>query len=175
MAQITINVIVGNPRPQSRTSKIAGEVGRQLAALVEGEGASVSMQIIEVAELGSYLFEWKNAAVQEAIAQVSHANILVVASPTYKATYTGLLKCFLDLFPAGGLDGTVAIPVMVGAAPDHSLAVEIFLRPLLIELGASCPTKGLYVLDSEIERSHDVVEKWIRQSQQSFKQAVRLV
>ena len=87
----------------------------------------------------------------------------MVASPTYKATYTGLLKLFLDRFAGGtGLRG-VAVPLMLGAGPDHALAPELHLRPLLVELGASVPTASLYVLD----REHDQPESydaWLAQS-----------
>ncbi|TDD63979.1 hypothetical protein E1262_29575 [Jiangella aurantiaca] len=40
----------------------------------------------------------------------------LLATPTYKARYTGLLKAFLDRLPGGALRGTVAVPVTVAAA-----------------------------------------------------------
>ena len=49
--------------------------------------------------------------------QVSSADLLVVAQPTYKATYTGLLKLFLDQLPGDGLRGVTAVPLMLGAGP----------------------------------------------------------
>jgi FMN reductase len=69
-----------------------------------------------------------------------------VASPTYKATYPGLLKSFLDWFSTTGLAGVTVVPVMVGAAAQHALAVKTHLRPLLVELGATVPTRGLRAL-----------------------------
>ena len=55
------------------------------------------------------------------------------------------------------LVGRVAIPIMVGAAPIHTLAVDAYLRPLLIEIGASCPTRGLFVLESQLSELEAVV------------------
>ena len=46
----------------------------------------------------------------------------MVASPTYKASYTGLLKSFLDWFGTTDLDGVTVVPVMVGAGLQHALA-----------------------------------------------------
>ena len=63
---------------------------------------------------------------------------MVVASPTYKATYTGLLKSFLDRYGNNALAATTCVPLMTGAAPIHALAPEAYLRPLLVELGAAC-------------------------------------
>jgi FMN reductase len=75
----------------------------------------------------------------------------VVASPTYKGTYTGVLKLFLDRFAGGtGLSG-LAVPMLVGAAPHHHLAAELTLRPVLTEIGATVPGRGLFVID----RQHD--------------------
>jgi len=69
--------------------------------------------------------------------------MLVVASPTYKATYTGLLELFLDGYGPAPLAGVEAVPLMVGAAPHHALAVDVHLTPLLLELGASVPAAAL--------------------------------
>jgi FMN reductase len=74
---------------------------------------------------------------------------VVVASPTYKGAYTGLLKLFLDRFAGQtGLTG-LAVPLMLGGSPAHSLAPELMLRPVLTELGATVPGRGLFVVDSQ--------------------------
>ena len=57
-------------------------------------------------------------------AEVAAADVVVVASPTYKAAYTGMLKAFLDRYGNNGLAGTVAVPVMTGGWAGHSLAVD---------------------------------------------------
>ena len=84
-----------------------------------------------------------------------------VEPPTYKATYTGLLKAFLDWFSQTGLSGVIAVPVMVGAGAQHALAVEVHLRPLLVEIGASVPTRGLYVTEDRLEDLPAVTGEWL--------------
>ncbi|NUS50879.1 MAG: NADPH-dependent oxidoreductase, partial [Nocardioidaceae bacterium] len=94
---------------------------------------------------------------------VGAADLVVVASPTYKASYTGLLKLFLDRFAGGtGLRG-LAVPLMLGAAPRHALAGEVHLRPLLAELGAAVPTPALFVLDHEHDRA-EAYDAWLTRS-----------
>ena len=74
--------------------------------------------------------------------------VLHQISPTFKATYTGLLKLFLDRFAGQtGLRGVVAIPLMLGAGERHALAVETHFKPVLVELGATCPASGLFLND----------------------------
>lgn len=136
-----VAVVVGNPKPASRTRQAAILVAEALAGSPPGA-------VIDVVELGAGLLGWGDPAVAAAVEQVRQADVAVVASPTFKATYTGVLKLFLDQVPTGGLAGVVAVPVMLGGGPGHALAPELLLKPVLVELGATCPTKGLYLLDS---------------------------
>jgi FMN reductase len=78
---------------------------------------------------------------------------VIFASPTFKGTYTGLLKLFLDRVGTGALVGKPAVAFMVGATLRHSLAPEVFLKPVLVELGASCPAPGLFLLEAEYQGS----------------------
>ena len=64
------------------------------------------------------------------------AGLVVLATPTYKASYSGLLKLFLDTFPAGSLSETVVVPLTVAGGPAHRHLADIQLRPVLSELGA---------------------------------------
>ena len=89
---------------------------------------------------------------QEAVDGIRSCALVVVASPTYKASYTGLLKSFLDWFSTTSLQGVTVVPVMTGAGAHHALAVEVHLRPVLVELGATLPTRGLYVTEARAAR-----------------------
>ncbi|MBZ5734415.1 NAD(P)H-dependent oxidoreductase [Nocardioides sp. TRM66260-LWL] len=138
----SVAVVVGNPSPGSRTLAAATWLADQLAP-----GADDRL-ILDLAPLGPSLLAWDDAAVAQAVATVGEADLVVVASPTYKGTYTGLLKLFLDHVPGGtGIRG-VAVPFMLCASPAHAHAAELLLRPVLTEFGASVPVRGLSVLDT---------------------------
>lgn len=135
-------VVVGNPKAASRTLSAATHVARELA------GAEPDL-VVDLATLGPAVLDWSSAEVTELVTQVGGADLVVVASPTYKGTYTGLLKVFLDRFAGGtGLRG-LAVPLLLGAGPGHALAPELTLRPVLTELGATVPGRGLFVVDSQ--------------------------
>jgi len=53
---------------------------------------------------------------------------------------------------------------MVGAAPQHALAVEVHLRPVLVELGATLPTRGLYVMESQLADLDAIVAAWVEEA-----------
>ncbi|WP_430784644.1 NADPH-dependent FMN reductase [Actinoplanes sp. G11-F43] len=147
-----IAIVVGNPKPRSRTREVAEAV----AAVLPGE----VVETVDLADHAGRLFTWGDPVLDELTAKVAGCDLLVVASPTYKATYTGMLKAFLDRYPTDGLAGVVAVPVMTGGAPDHALAVETHLRPLLVELGASVPTRGLYVVMSRMAELSGITAAW---------------
>jgi FMN reductase len=152
---VSVAVVVGNPKPRSRTFQAAHIIAERLA----GRPADLS---IDLTDLGPALLDWADQGVAELVAAVQSADLVVVASPTYKATYTGLLKLFLDRFGAGSMTGT-AIPVMLGGHWKHALAPELLLKPVLVEIGATCPTAGLFLLDSEFD-SGDTLESWLQRA-----------
>lgn len=160
-------VVVGNPKAGSRTLTVAAEVMSQLTACPGDncrsdncpEGGSAPL-VVDLAAYAGSMFDWSDATLQGLTAEVAGCRLLVAASPTYKATYTGLLKAFFDRYGNDGLRGVVAVPVMVGAAPVHALAPEAYLRPLLVELGATVPARALYVVESDLARLPEVVAKW---------------
>lgn len=139
-----ITVVVGNPKPRSRTWDAAHRVA-------EGLGTPAA-DAVDVVDLGPGLLGWGDPAVRAAVERVAASDVVVVASPTYKATYTGLLKLFLDQIATGdGLEGVVAVPLQLGAGPAHALAPELHLKPVLVELGATVPAPALYLLDSAVQ------------------------
>ncbi|WP_372635364.1 NADPH-dependent FMN reductase [Cohnella sp.] len=164
-----ITAIVGNPRSRSKSFGVAEEIVRQLVARLGGEA---DVEIVDLADYAPALLEWGNAGVAKVVQRVCESDIAVFVSPTFKATFTGLLKLFVDQLPMEALSGVAAIPVMVGAAPQHSLAVEAYLRPLLVEVGAVCPTRGLYVIDSQIDRLPETVSGWYETSSAALRGVV---
>jgi len=155
-----IAVVVGNPKIGSRTLRVALAVAG--AFQETGPEDAPDPLVVDLAALGPELFDFDSAAVTAALDAVAHSDLLVVASPTYKATYTGLLKSFFDRYNSDALAGTVSVPVMTGAAPIHALAPEVHLRPLLVELGSCTPTRGLFVTEQQFDDLDAVVGSWAR-------------
>lgn len=162
---MTTAVVVGNPKPASRTLEAAVAVATRLT------GGPPDL-VLDVVTFGAGLLGYGDPDVTRAVEQVQAASVLVVASPTYKASFTGVLKCFLDQFPGGSLAGVTVFPMMLGGAWQHALAPEAFLKPVLAELGASCPVKGLYLLDSEYQDPPGL-EDWLATARPHLPAAAR--
>lgn len=142
MSWRSVAVVVGNPKPRSRTYQASHLVAERLA----GRPADLS---IDLADVGEALLDWSDSSVTDLVTAIAASDLAVFASPTYKASYTGLLKLFIDRIGGGALAGVTAIPLMLGGHWQHALAPELLLKPVLVEVGATCPTAGLFLLETE--------------------------
>jgi FMN reductase len=161
-----IAVVTGNPKPASRTHGVALAVAGTLSAALAGPGAPVTPGapgahlVVDLSEHAPSLFDSSATELSRLTAEVAAADVVIFASPTYKASYTGMLKAFLDRYGSNGLAGTIAVPVMTGGWAGHSLAVEVHLRPVLVELGATVPARGLYLTEPELPELDAAVARW---------------
>ena len=145
-----IVVVSGNPRPGSRTSTLAVAVGAALGSPVE---------VVEVGELGAGLLTPGDEPTAKALRLVREAEVLVVATPTYKGSYTGVLKVLLDQLPAQALAGKRAVPVVTAGVAPQAAAAEALLRQLLTELGAKV-APGLPVVEADLPESKSIAEAY---------------
>jgi FMN reductase len=150
---LDVVVVAGNPRPGSRTLQAALAVAERLAG-------QPPQTVVDLIEFGAALLDPSDASVNAAIGALRACDLAVIASPTYKGSYTGLLKLFLDRIAAGELAGVTAVPFMLGGDLRHSLASDVLLKPILVELGATCPTRGLFVVDSRFA-DEDAYDDWL--------------
>ncbi|MCS5717840.1 NAD(P)H-dependent oxidoreductase [Herbiconiux sp. CPCC 205763] len=149
---LSVTVVVGNPKPESRTRTVAETLVQKLL-----QPGSYELQVIDLADHTAEIFAWPSEPMAALNARVAASDLVVFASPTYKATYTGLLKAFLDRYPANGLAGVTAIPVLTGADLTHSMGPTVNLAPLLVELGAIVPGRGFYFVAGQMDQLDEIV------------------
>ncbi len=89
-------------------------------------------------------------AIAEVVSALDAADGVVVASPVYKAAYSGVLKAFLDLLPQDGLKGKLVLPLATGGSQSHMLALDYALRPVLSALGARHVLPSIYATDAQV-------------------------
>ncbi len=79
--------------------------------------------------------------------------VVVVATPVYKAAYTGLLKAFLDVLPRQTLLDKTVFPIAPGGSLAHLLTIDFAFKPVLSALGAQHVLNGLYCPEKIESRS----------------------
>lgn len=141
----SIVVVSGNPRPASKTTAVATALAEALAADIPAQ-----VSVIELADLGPAVLEHGNEDAAAQRERAASADLLVVATPSYKGSYTGLLKAFFDGYGPTSLRGVPAVAVTVAASPAHAhVTGEFHLVPLLHEVGAGTPLGALGMLESD--------------------------
>lgn len=160
----TTLIITGSPSASSRTARLAALVGERLNAL----GTDTTLLDVRSLPAEDVLHARFDApAIVSALERVASAQGVVVATPVYKAAYSGVLKSFLDLLPQFGLRNKVVLPLVTGGTLAHVLAIDYALRPVLNSLDPLHIVAGLFVLDKQIsvtpeggvELAPDVVPK----------------
>jgi FMN reductase len=90
-------------------------------------------------------------AIIEWVKVLTQARGVIIATPVYKAAYSGVLKAFLDLLPQQAFARSLILPIATGGSPAHQLAIDYALRPVLSALSARHVLNGVYIVDSQIQ------------------------
>jgi FMN reductase len=130
---MSILLLSGSPASPSSTGRLLDHVGDKLAAL--GHRHS-KLQVRDLPAKALLHADFADLALKRAIDAVAEADAIVIATPIYKASYTGVLKAFLDLLPQDGLKDKVVLPLATGGSQSHMLALDYALRPVLHALDA---------------------------------------
>jgi FMN reductase len=162
----SILVVSASPSLGSRTLLLAQEVGRRL----QGEGFTV--EFVNLRDLPAedlLLARAESPAIKEAVGRLEAADAVVVATPIYKAAYSGLLKVFLDLLPQFALTGKTVLPLATGGTVAHVLAIDYGLRPVLASMAARHIVNGFFFLDKQLEKLDPVGLKIDPLAEERFK------
>lgn len=114
----------------------------------------IDLDVIDFSRLatgfGNVLYRSQLDAFHENIlCGIEQADVLVVASPIYRAAYPGLFKHVFDLVGRGGLEHKPVILAANGGSAHHALVIESHLRPLFSSLGAHTAPTGIYSQSSD--------------------------
>jgi FMN reductase len=139
--------ISGSPSLRSRSGWLL-----QLA-LTRLEGVTRASSTIFVRDLPPSALlsaDVQHARLRAAVDAVAQAQLVIVATPIYKAAYSGLLKSFLDLLPPDALRGKTVLPLATGGSTAHLLALDYALKPVLGALGARDILDGVFADDAQL-------------------------
>ncbi|WP_370681793.1 NADPH-dependent FMN reductase [Comamonas sp. GB3 AK4-5] len=145
---MSVLLIAGSPTQPSRSAALLEVVGRQL----EAQGAAVARLAVRDVNAQALLHaEFSHPDIAAAAAQVAQAEVIVMATPVYKAAYSGVLKAWLDLLPQTALQGKTVLPLATGGSSHHMLVLDYALRPVLQSLGARHVLAGVYATDTQVQ------------------------
>lgn len=139
--------LAGSPRFPSRSSALL-EYAREKLSAVDVEVCHWHLQNFEPEDLLYARFD--SPALKTLTDQLIQADGLIVATPVYKASFSGALKTLLDLLPERALEGKVVLPLATGGTIAHMLAVDYALKPVLSALKAQEILHGVFADDAQV-------------------------
>jgi FMN reductase len=144
---MSVLLIAGSPTERSRSAALLDAVAQRL----QFRGVqSEKLLIRDLSAQALILADFGHPTISHALGRVAHANVVVIATPVYKAAYSGVLKVFLDLLPQTGLQGKTVLPLATGGSPNHMLALDYALRPVLQSLSAKHILPSIYATDGQV-------------------------
>ena len=151
MTEFTIVGISGNLTRPSKTRALVGEILRQASSLVAAR--TELYDVIDAGpELGTTVQRAGAPAGPERIfSAIERADALVVASPVFKASYTGLFKHLFDLLDPKVLEGRPILVAATAGSDRHALVLEHQFRPLFAFFRASVLPIGIYAINADFE------------------------
>lgn len=150
MQQISLLGIAGSVRRPSRTTSL-------VAAVLDtvGERLGVEGQLMELTQtpfFDALTRDGMTGDVQAAVRAIESADVIVVGTPVYRASYTGLFKHVFDLVHHEALIGKTVVLSATGGSPLHGLMMEHQLRPLFGFFRAYTIPTAVYATETDFDR-----------------------
>lgn len=129
-------------------------LGDRLAAAVVGQDASVEVEVVELRDLAVEIAHhltngFPGRGLAAALDAVAGADGLVVVTPVFSASYSGLFKSFFDVLDRDALAGKPVLVAATGGSARHSLVLEHALRPLFAYLRAVVVPTAVYAASED--------------------------
>lgn len=147
-------VISGGLGSPSSTRVLSDDIVARLRESLAMKGESLEATVVELRELAHPIIDamltgFPTGELAKVIEKVAEADALVVVSPTFSASISGLVKSFFDILETGTLTGKPVLMAATGGTERHSLMIDFAMRPLLSYLGALPVRTGVFAATSD--------------------------
>lgn len=147
---LKVTAVSGSPKVPSRTTAIINELTKRLAQKI-----NIELHLIELSDIGEDLgkasYNRIPESVQRHIDAIEDTDLLIVATPVYRASYTGLFKHLFDLVHQESLFDIPVLLAATGGSERHALVIDHQLRPLFSFFQALTLPIGVYAIESDFE------------------------
>ncbi|WP_435201668.1 FMN reductase [Janibacter sp. GS2] len=161
MSRTVVVITAGLSQPSS-TRLLADQLADAARSAVGGRGESLDVEFVELRELAVEMAETMVSGHRptprlEAVKrQVASADGLIVVTPVFSASYSGLFKTFVDLLDTDSLTGTPVLIAATAGTARHSLVLEHAVRPLFAYLRAVVVPTGVFAATEDFGGDSDL-------------------
>lgn len=146
---LNVTVVIGSVTPPGRLRRAVAEALER----AEGSGALaptlIDLAEVRIAPADGTSPEQLGDDTAATVAAIAAADAVVLATPVYRGSFTGVLKNLLDHVPVEALHSTPVGIVAMGATPHHFLGTESHLRDVLAFFGALVAPVGVYLTSAD--------------------------
>lgn len=141
--------VSGSPAVRSSTAELVDHV---IGCLPASVAATTHIRLRDLDPGALLAGDLDNPQMAAAQRDIGEADGVIIATPVFKAAYSGLLKAFLDVLPQFGLAGKAILPLATGGSLAHVLAIDYALRPVLQSMGARHIVQSHFVGAAQMSR-----------------------
>lgn len=139
----------GNFQRPSKTRSLVADVANRI-----GAEYGLANEVYDLIDFGDTLGSARriddlDLAAAKIVERILSADILIVGTPTYKGSYTGLFKHLIDLLDPLSLQGKPILLAATGGSDRHALIIEHQLRPLFGFFMAHTLPTGVFAIDRD--------------------------
>ncbi len=147
--KLNVVAVSGSLHAPSKTIALVEEIVAML-----GDRLAIDAHIIRLNELGPFFAGSLDRSglpekVEHELQRIETADLLIVASPVYRASFTGLFKHLFDFVDQYALVDTPVLLAATGGSERHALIIEHQFRPLFSFFQALTLPLGIYAHDSD--------------------------
>jgi len=170
---LSIVTVSGSLQTPSKTDALLAAV----VAAIGRHDSETQHSVIEIAQIGALLAgtvsrDQAAPELEAALDAVGRADLLIVGSPVYKGSYTGLFKHFFDLLDQKALTDIPVLLTATGGSDRHALVIDHQLRPLFGFFGALALPLGIYAIPEHFDGYTIASEKLLDRVELAARQAL---
>lgn len=144
----------------STSRLLADRLADAVGTAMQARGSAVAVQHVELRPLAHSLADhlltgFATGDLAQALTELRRADALVVVTPVFAASYSGLFKTFIDVVEPGSLDGKPVLVAATGGTARHSMVLDHALRPLFSHLRAVVVPTGVFAASDDFGSTDD--------------------
>jgi len=151
---VSLVAVSGSLHSPSKTTVLVSEILGAFADALRDVGVEVETHLIELGDVGRAFSgalrrDELRPEAEAAIRRIESASLLIVASPVYRASFTGLFKHVFDFVGQYSLIDKPVLLAATGGSDRHALIIEHQFRPLFSFFQALTLPIGVYASDTD--------------------------
>jgi FMN reductase len=156
---VNVVVLVGSATPPGRTQTMAATLAEALRGHPGVDAELIDLANVAFEPADGRPLEKYDRTIVSAIGKITAAQGLVIASPVYRATYSGVLKNFLDMVPFEALRDKPLGLAVLAASQHHYLGVDSAVRSIVAWYGALAAPTSVYLTGSDFDEQKQVTPR----------------